>query len=414
METKEIEEEFQNRTTDRANRLISQIFLYSNFVCLIFIVAHYYDFFNMSYRFTFITWALIVFFSITMYLFCKLNMNRTLTMYTGLFGVVTIISFMGTNSAIGVNISYAIAPLFSCMYLVKRYTIIASSAGYIGMIFSLFIKSQEMYLLDMTTDTPMDYFIPHLAGFSIEYIILLLACTSITGILRQTVLELQDRTERIRIMQSKELQTFANIVECRDKFTGEHIERTSRYVELISNELAKMDKYKSILTRDVVNTIIEAAPLHDIGKIQIPDNILKKPGRLTAEEYSVMKTHSEIGYNMIGSYLNEIVDEELLMYSEMMALYHHERYDGTGYPRGIEGEAIPLCARIMSVADVLDALLSKRHYKDSFSLEKAISIITKERGKLFDPDVVDCFLKIIPEIRDLEKPIKDLEEVEEL
>ena len=99
METKEIEEEFQNRTTDRANRLISQIFLYSNFVCLIFIVAHYYDFFNMSYRFTFITWALIVFFSITMYLFCKLNMNRTLTMYTGLFGVVTIISFMGTNSA---------------------------------------------------------------------------------------------------------------------------------------------------------------------------------------------------------------------------------------------------------------------------------------------------------------------------
>ncbi|MDO4507191.1 MAG: HD-GYP domain-containing protein [Spirochaetales bacterium] len=368
----------------------------------------------MSYKFSLITWALIIFFSITMFLFCRLKINRTITMYTGLFGVVTIISFMGTNSAIGVNISYAIATLFSCMYLSKRYTIISSTAGYIGMVFSLFMKSQGMYLLDMTTDEPMDYFIPHLAGFTIEYVILILACTSITGILRQTVLELQERTERIRIMQSKELQTFANIVECRDKFTGEHIERTSRYVELISKELAKMDKYKSILTRDVINTIIEAAPLHDIGKIQIPDNILKKPGRLTEDEYTVMKTHSEIGYNMIGSYLNDIVDDELLMYSEMMALYHHERYDGTGYPRGIEGEAIPLCARIMSVADVLDALLSKRHYKESFSLEKAMSIITEESGKMFDPDVVDCLIKVLPEVRHLEEHKEELEEVEEL
>lgn len=414
MEAKEIEEDFLNRTTDRANRLIAQILLYSNFVCAIFIVAHYYDFFNMSYRFSLITWSLIIFFSTTMFLFCRMNINRTLTMYFGLSGVVLIISLMGTNSAIGVNISYAIATLFSCMYLVKRYTIIASTAGYIGMVISLFIKSQKMYLLDMTTDTPMDYFIPHLAGFSIEYVILLLACTSITGILRQTVLELQERTERVKIMQSKELQTFANIVECRDKFTGEHIERTSKYVELISTELAKMDKYKNILTRDVVATIIEAAPLHDLGKIQIPDNILKKPGRLTKKEYSVMKTHSEIGYNMIGSYLNEIVDEELLMYSEMMALYHHERYDGTGYPKGIEGETIPLCARIMSVADVLDALLSKRHYKESFSLEKAIGIILEEKGKMFDPDVVDCLVKVLPSIKEIEQPAEDLEMIEEL
>ncbi|MCQ2240695.1 HD-GYP domain-containing protein [Treponema sp.] len=414
MRDEEIEEEFLNRTTDRANKLIARIFLYSNFVCAVFLIAHYFDFFNMSYKFSLISWAGIIYFSITMFLFCRLNVNRTFTMYHGLLGVVFMISMMGTNNAIGVNISYGIATLFSCMYLVKRYTIIASTAGYIGMVISLLIKSQTMYLLDMTSDNPMEYFVPTLAGFTIEYIILILACTSITGILRQTVLELQKRTERIRTMQSKELQTFANIVECRDKFTGEHIERTSIYVKLIADELAKMDKFRNILTKDVVNIIIEAAPLHDLGKIQIPDQILKKPGRLSEDEYEIMKTHSEIGYNMIGSYLNEVIDEELLMYSEMMALYHHERYDGKGYPKGIEGEAIPLCARIMSVADVLDALLSKRHYKDAFPIEKAIDIIKDERGKMFDPDVVDCLLKVLPKIKELEQEADDVEMIEEL
>ncbi|WP_407398159.1 HD-GYP domain-containing protein [Treponema sp.] len=414
MEAMEIEEEFLNRTTDRANKLIAKIFLYSNFVCVIFLIAHYFDFFNMSYTYTLIIWALIIYFSVSMFLFCRLNVSRSFTMYHGLLGVVVVISAMGANSAIGVNISYAVATLFSCLYLVKRYTIVASTVGYLGMVVSLFIKSRTMYLVDMTSDTPMEYFNPILAGFTIEYIILLLACTSITSILRQTVYELQERTERIRRMQTKELQTFANIVECRDKFTGEHIERTSIYVELIARELAKTEKYRNILTREVVNIIIEAAPLHDIGKIQIPDNILKKPGRLTADEYEVMKTHSEIGYNMIGSYLPEIIDEELLMYSEMMALHHHERYDGKGYPKGIMGESIPLCARIMSVADVLDALLSKRHYKESYPLEKAIDIIKEERGKMFDPDVVDSLLNVIPKIKELENQAQEIELIEEL
>lgn len=111
-----------------------------------------------------------------------------------------------------------------------------------------------------------------------------------------------------------------------------------------------------------------------------------------------MKTHSEAGYNMIEKYLTDIVDHELLMYAEMMSLYHHERYDGTGYPRGIEGETIPLCARIMTVADVFDALMSKRQYKDSFSLEKAVEIMKEGSGTMFDPEIIECFLAALPKI----------------
>lgn len=385
-----IKQEFLNRITDKANKLIARIYLLSNFTCLILFVAHYYGLFNTNYNFTFLCESVILYFSISMFIFCKLSFNRVFVMYHGLIGAVIIISLMGSNSTIGVNICYAMTALFSCMYLVKRYTIIASTLGYIGMVISLFLKS-------INSETT-EYFIPILTGFSIEYILLLLTCTAITELLRKTVLDLQDQTDQIRIMQTKELQTFAKIVECRDNFTGKHIERTSKYVNLLSNELAKTDKYKKTLTTDVINIITEAAPLHDIGKIQIPDSILKKEGKLTTKEYEIMKSHSEIGYNMIGSYFNEVIDDELLMYSQMMALYHHERFDGKGYPKGLKGEAIPICARIMTVADVLDALLSKRHYKDPFSIEETIDIIKKETEKMFDPDIVKCLIKIIPEV----------------
>ena len=394
----EIEKEFLNRATDRANRLIAKSFLYANFVCGFFIIARYLDFFGMSYSFTLTSWSVVAFFTIILNAFIYTRFNRTLTMYLGLAGVIVIISLLGTNSRIGIYITYAMATLFSCLYLVKRYTLIASSMGYLGMVISLFFKSRTMYLIDTTSDTPMAYFVPVLAGFTIEYVLLLITCVSITGIIRKTVLDLQKKNERIRILQSKEIQTFANIVECRDKFSGEHIKRTSSYVQIISEELAKKDKFKSILTNEVIQLIVEAAPLHDLGKIQIPDYILKKPGKLTEEEFSVMKTHSEAGYNMIEKYLTDIVDHELLMYAEMMSLYHHERYDGTGYPRGIEGETIPLCARIMTVADVFDALMSKRQYKDSFSLEKAVEIMKEGSGTMFDPEIIECFLAALPKI----------------
>lgn len=404
-------DEFLTRATDRANKLIARIFLYANIVCLVFLLAKYLNFFSMNYSFTLKCWAIVIVFSIALNYLVKSSRNRKLTRNIALLGVVSVISLLGTNNRIGVNITYAMPALFSCLYFNLQYTIFASAAGFLGLIVSLLIKSQQSYLTDLTSATPMEYFVPILGGFTIEYILIVITCLTITKILKHTIMELHERNQRITILQSKEIQTFADIVECRDKFSGEHIKRTSLYVDLLCHELVKKEKYNKILTEDIIRLIVEAAPLHDLGKIQIPDSILKKNGRLTEEEFAVMKTHSEIGYNMIEKYLTSIIDQELLMYSGMMALYHHEHFDGTGYPRGIEGEAIPLCARIMSVADVLDALLSKRQYKESFSLEKAIDIMKEGSGTMFDPEIIDCLLNIIPKVREINAP-PELEELD--
>ena len=145
----EIEEEFLIRTTDRSNRLIANVMLYANLTCVIFLVARNFKLFSMSYEFTLVCWGISFVFSLLMNIFVRFNVNRTVTMYLGLIGVVTLTAIMGSNSRIGIHITYAFATLFSCLYLQKKYTIVAASMGYIGLVISIFIKSQSMYLLDL-------------------------------------------------------------------------------------------------------------------------------------------------------------------------------------------------------------------------------------------------------------------------
>ncbi len=197
--------------------------------------------------------------------------------------------------------------------------------------------------------------------------------------------------ERVSAMQSGMITLLAEIVENRDGSTGGHIRRTAAYVEKIARELQRRGAYPDILTDAYVQNMIVAAPLHDIGKIHIPDAVLQKPGRLTEEEFAVMKTHAEAGRQLIAYAKTELGGSAYLNMAEEMATYHHEWWDGRGYPHGCKGEEIPLCARIMAVADVFDALTSRRCYKDALPLEKAYAIIREESGTHFDPAVVEAF-----------------------
>ncbi|MBD5426590.1 MAG: HD-GYP domain-containing protein [Treponema sp.] len=197
--------------------------------------------------------------------------------------------------------------------------------------------------------------------------------------------------EKVAAMQSGMITLMAEIVENRDGSTGGHIRRTAAYVEKIARELQKQGAYPDILTDAYVQNMVVAAPLHDIGKIHIPDAVLQKPGRLTEEEFAVMKTHAEAGRRLIAYAKTELGESAYLSMAEEMAVYHHEWWDGRGYPRGCKGEEIPLCARIMAVADVFDALTSRRCYKDAMPLEKAYAIIRAESGTHFDPAVVEAF-----------------------
>lgn len=193
---------------------------------------------------------------------------------------------------------------------------------------------------------------------------------------------------------------FADLVEGRDDCTGMHIKHTAKYVSVIAHELQKNPKYKEILTDEYIKQLVILAPLHDIGKIKIPDEILNKPGKLTDEEFELVKKHTIYGELFIHQIrLNvDITDNEFFQIAVDMAVAHHERYDGKGYPYGLNGESIPLAARIMAVSDVFDALVSKRSYKEGYDTETALQIIKDESGTHFDPDVVEAFVAAFDQI----------------
>ena len=202
-------------------------------------------------------------------------------------------------------------------------------------------------------------------------------------------------------MQSKVIISFANLVESRDTFTGEHIKRTAIYVELIARELVKQGLYTDVLTEENIQLYVNTAPLHDLGKIRVPDQILCKPSRFTPEEFEKMKIHSLEGYNLIDENLTGVESDEFLEIAKIMALYHHEKWNGTGYPNNVKGTDIPLCARIMAAADVLDALLSKRQYKDAMTVEQAMDIFRESSGSHFEPCIVDAVLACEDSIREV-------------
>lgn len=211
----------------------------------------------------------------------------------------------------------------------------------------------------------------------------------------------QRKTRILRKTQLSTILALADVAEWRDPDTGEHIKRTQSYVECIARTLAKHPKYVSELTPQTIELMCMCAPLHDVGKVSIPDSILLKPGKLDILEFCQMQKHSECGAEILQKALNRVGHDPFLELAYEVARWHHECWDGTGYPDGLQGEAIPIAARIMSVADVYDAVISKRPYKKAFSHEKTVEIILTERGKRFDPMVVDAFMECEEELREI-------------
>ena len=210
-------------------------------------------------------------------------------------------------------------------------------------------------------------------------------------------------------MQHNIIITMADIVENRDENTGGHIRRTAKYVEIIAETLLEKGWYQSILNKQYINNMVIAAPLHDIGKIHVPDLILKKQGKLTDEEYAIMKSHTVEGRKLLLNAEKTLGHFDYLDIAVEMAYGHHEWWNGKGYPQGIAKHNIPLCARIMAVADVFDAIVSQRCYKGSMTIDEAYEIIKNESGSHFDPIVVEGFLnardKISEVLRDFEEPL---------
>ena len=204
-------------------------------------------------------------------------------------------------------------------------------------------------------------------------------------------------------MQDGLIITMADLVENRDSDTGAHIQKTAAYVRIIVEGLKRKGYYAEKITPKFMSDVVRSAPLHDVGKINIPDAVLNKKGKLDPEEYEIIKTHTTAGKLIMEKAISTVEGESYLKEARNMAAYHHERWDGKGYPEGLHGEVIPLAARIMAVADVFDALASPRVYKPAFPLEKALAIIQEGAGTQFDPKCVEVFMDSLPEVKEVLK-----------
>lgn len=211
--------------------------------------------------------------------------------------------------------------------------------------------------------------------------------------------------KRVASLETREVAIFAlaKLAESRDNDTGAHLERVRAYSRMLSEDMGTQEKFQGQITDEFVHRIFLTSPLHDIGKVGIPDRVLLKPGKLSDDEFNIMKTHTIIGGQTLEAALDQFPNADFLRMARDIAFTHHEKWDGSGYPNGLSEEAIPLCGRIVALADVYDALTSRRVYKDAFTHAKARQILMEGAGKHFDPDVTDSFVRIEDRFIDIRK-----------
>ncbi|MFC1855184.1 HD-GYP domain-containing protein [Thermodesulfobacteriota bacterium] len=226
--------------------------------------------------------------------------------------------------------------------------------------------------------------------------------------------ELERNISEVKDAQNAAIFGLSKLAEYRDKETGEHLERMSLYSRMLAEELSKKEKFKFFITKDYIEAIYISSVLHDIGKVGIPDAVLLKPGAFTEEEWAIMKTHAKIGGDALAAAAENLGYESFLTIGKDIAYYHHENYDGNGYPFGLKGDDIPLAARIIAFADAYDAITSKRVYKSAQTFEEAKELLKKATGSRYDPDTLEAFLSIADQFKEVaEKYQNAAQEVKE-
>ena len=223
--------------------------------------------------------------------------------------------------------------------------------------------------------------------------------------------EVETRTREVVAIQDVTILAMASLAETRDNETGNHIRRTQFYIKTLAEKLKDHPRFSAMLTEEYIDMLFKSAPLHDIGKVGIPDRILLKPGRFEPEEFEIMKTHTTLGRDAIEHAEQALgTPVPFLSMAKDIAYGHQEKWDGSGYPQGLIGEAIPLSARLMAVADVYDALISRRVYKEGMPHEKAVQIIVEGKGQHFDPDMVDAFVELQDEFKAIAARFQDTDQ----
>lgn len=318
--------------------------------------------------------------------------NRVLK-YIYVFFSAMFIFIIATLMTYHANVVYAYPIAIAGLYFSRKVTNYSIVVTTIVTIIAQFLGYKYQLLIDLNWHNVYELILFSVVPktFSLmAFAALLRSLTSRTSYLLKVQ---QENIEDYLSLSNDMISGFATLVENRDKNTGMHIKRTSLYVELLARTLQYKEKYKDIIDDEFVENLVKAAPMHDVGKISVPDAILQKTGPLTPDEFAIMKTHAYKGGLIIHETFAHVGNENYRQMAHDVVLYHHEKWNGKGYPEGKKGEEIPLSARIMSVADVFDAISQNRCYRDAMPLEKCFKIMEEGRGVDFDPELVDAFME---------------------
>ena len=400
--------------------------------------------------------AMIFIYTLAMAFICMVlnksgNKNlQSVTMYLGLIGISGFVFLLGMKGVIVLTISWAFAPFISCLYYNRRLTRITTIINFVLTIVAYWLRSSAVTLVLSGVKTASRWFIENVPGVIVEFIFVFLVTDFLSKRTYQTFRRLMsinaDKDGAYKRLNEKTLEQFNTNKELQEKndyieklnaelnsknkrlnenqhkivefvvssfgsfdlFGVTHNYHTGKYVQEISKRLRENGCYADVLTDEKIEQLMLAALLHDAGKIRIPQSIVNKMGKYTEEEYEIMKTHPMEGRKLLEG-MPLIDDGTFNTTAKEMALYHHERWDGSGYPYGVAGDTIPLCARIMGAADVLDALISPRLYKKPMSVEEAVKFFEEEKGKAFEPCIAEAVISLKNEIITIDRDFKTFE-----
>ena len=334
--------------------------------------------------------------------------TQNIGMYFGIIATALFVELLAVKNIISVNITYAAVPFLSCLYFNRKITITSTLTAFALMVFALFLRSRTVLTVmatDVQVHTPHTWFISSLVGYSVEFLFIFLLALTMANRSHKAIELLHTQNVNLQNTQDMIIGFVASCLGSHDLFTGRHVQHTKHYVKIIATKLRDLGYYTDVLTDETIHLYETAAFLHDIGKIHIPEGVLNKIGKFTEEDYKVMKTHPVEGKRLLEQ-LPKIGDGRFNQIAIDMAFCHHEKWDGTGYPGGLKGEEIPLCGRIMAAADVMDALISKRLYKEPFTINEALNIFNDSIEKQFEPCIVEATKACQSEIEQLARTFK--------
>ena len=424
----------------KVNSMICKIMAFSVLVPLSFIIFTLAGLWNVPHSYSILLAVYSLFVTIILFLLNRTSSLQSFTTYAGLICSMLFVALLGVKSVIVITISYAFIPVLSCFYYNVKLTRIMNLINFLSVIAVTWFRSQtilEIYVwVDSVENSPLRWFITNSIGITVESFFVYMITVALakrTGKTLQNLLlssdernsaidelrkrnkyivkinsEIEDANKHLKMTQYEIIRFVSQVLGSHDLFTGRHLMHTKKYVEIIARELRDNGYYKDELTDEKIVLYSTAALLHDIGKVHIPEGVLNKIGKFTPEEYEIMKIHPIEGKKLL-EFLPIINDGVFNEIAVQMAFCHHEKWDGSGYPSGLKGKEIPLCARIMAAADVLDALISQRLYKEPMPVEEAMEVFERSKGLHFEPCIVEAVVKLKNLIKIIDEDFKTSE-----